>query len=75
VTYNYDAAHRLLSTTVDGQAPITYSYDGVDHLTGMTQGSISASFAYDASGRQMQAVLPNGVAVAYGYDVGRGSIN
>jgi RHS repeat-associated protein len=71
ISYNYDAAHRLLSTTVDGQTPITYGYDGVDHLTAMTQGGVSASFAYDATGRRTQAVLPNGVALAYGYDVGQ----
>ena len=29
-----------------------------------------ASFAYDATGWRTQAVLPNGVALTYGYDVG-----
>jgi RHS repeat-associated protein len=72
MSYNYDAAsHRLLSTTVDGQTPITYSYDGVDRMTGMTQGSTSVSFVYDsATGRRTQTVLPDGVVLAYGYDVG-----
>ncbi len=68
IFYNYDVVNRLSTRTIVGQPAIAYAYDNADRLTGMSQGGLSASFAYDDAGRQTQVTMPNGVAQAFAYD-------
>jgi RHS repeat-associated protein len=46
----------------------TYSYDDVNRLTGITQGSSSVAITYDYLGRRVSLTLPNGTVATYSYD-------
>lgn len=47
----------------------TYTYDAVNRLTKITDGSnLATSFAYDAASRVTSRTLPNSVATTYTYD-------
>jgi len=74
-TYSYDALNRL-TQVVHGAGPtITYTYDqgpnGKGRLTGMTDGSGSSSWTYDALGRvatRTQVAGGRTLTVSYSYD-------
>jgi RHS repeat-associated protein len=54
--------------TVAGQSAVNYTYDNDNRLTQITQGTSTASFAYDIASRRTSMTLPNGVATTYSYD-------
>lgn len=68
VSYTYDAADRLETVTIPGQATVTYTYDNANRLVGITQGSSSTSIGYDNANRRTSLTLPNAVVATYGYD-------
>jgi YD repeat-containing protein len=68
VGYTYDADGRRL--TMSG-AQVNDTWDNASRLTGISQGSSSVSFGYDAAGRRISATLPGGVTAAYAYDAAR----
>lgn len=54
--------------TVDGQLPVTYSYDANGNLTQIIQGTQTVTATHDALGRRVLLALPNGVSTEYVYD-------
>jgi YD repeat-containing protein len=66
-TSQSDGAGRLAQVT-DGTGVTVYSYDALDDLTGVTQGSQTRSFVYDSLGRLGTAANPESGATRYGYD-------
>jgi YD repeat-containing protein len=72
-TYTYDAAGRLLTTTVDGIAnAITNTYDGESRLVKTTQGDRITNYYYDKDGRQVGMLNADRYLTQYVYDsVGR----
>ncbi|HWQ15104.1 MAG TPA: hypothetical protein VNL77_20065, partial [Roseiflexaceae bacterium] len=46
----------------------TYSYDALDSLTGVSQGSQARTFSYDSLSRLRSATNPESGTVSYGYD-------
>src|SRR5689334_22006664 len=46
----------------------SYSYDTLDNLTGVTQGSQTRTFAYDSLSRLTSAANPESGTISYGYD-------
>ena len=46
----------------------SYSYNALDNLTGVTQGSQTRTFAYDSLSRLTKATNPESGAIAYSYD-------
>jgi YD repeat-containing protein len=68
-----DALGRLVTVTEDpgGMGYVTqYSYDALDSLTGVTQGSLSRSFSYDSLKRLTQAQNPESGTINYSYRSG-----
>ena len=69
ISYNYDAAHRLLSTTVDGQTPITYGYDAASRRAWMNQPTGGRfTYAYDPVGRITTLTNFEGQVTTWSYD-------
>jgi RHS repeat-associated protein len=70
-SYSYDAANELTAITYgDGKTPgASFTYDRDGRRTGMTDGTGSTSYAYDAVGRLIQSVNGSGAKVAYSYDL------
>jgi RHS repeat-associated protein len=64
----YDSRGNLTSQT-DGRGTLTYTYDALDRLTGLTdpQG-VAQSFAYNPEGALTEADLGNGVVTTNAYD-------
>ena len=65
--YNGVSSNHELGSAADvakGGAP-GYSYDNANRLRGITKGSASVSFAYDAANRRGTLTLPNGTVVSY----------
>jgi RHS repeat-associated protein len=80
ITYTYDVADRLLSTS-DGTAftwdangnmlskgTTTYAYDVANRLTQVVSGTTTAQFTYDGDGKRFNKTA-NGTATHYLYDV------
>jgi len=70
VGYTYDSIGRRSTMTVAGQPSVSYSYDGMDHVTQITQGLNVVGFSYDAIDRLTSMTLPNSVVTEYDYDAG-----
>ncbi len=72
---SYDEADRLVRTEAffaDAQAPslvYTFTYDDNDRLTGWSDGTRSATYAYDDAGRRTGATVNygNNVSLSYSY--------
>ena len=54
--------------TVNGQSPVTYTYDAASRLTQIVQGSQAVALEYDALDRRSKLALPNQVSTEYQYD-------
>jgi len=74
-TYSYDALNRLTQVVYSNGSTVTYTYDqganGKGRLTGMTDGSGSSNWTYDALGRVATRTQSIGVishTTAYDYD-------
>jgi RHS repeat-associated protein len=67
VSYGYDNANRLTSTT-DGAGSKSYGYDDVSRLISVTRGSSSFGYDYDAAGNLTETTYPDSTIVDYGYD-------
>jgi len=69
--YTYDAAgNRATLTYPDGQV-ITYTYDAMNRLIGVTEPFDPArqvAYTYDVAGQLSQVAYPNGITGAYAYD-------
>src|ERR1044071_5840874 len=69
-----DAAGRIASVTetIPGASPssqvTTYTYDGLNNLTDVYQGSQHRMFRYDAMGRLTSATNPENGSTSYSYD-------
>ena len=66
VEYTYDALNNMtgLKETVDGHTTTTtYTYDKDNRITGMSDGTTSVSYTYDAFGRLEKKETKNGSAV------------
>jgi RHS repeat-associated protein len=63
---NYDNANQLASQThyapgsTDAERTVTYSYDANGNLTGWSDGSLSATMAYDANNQKTQETVNYG---------------
>ena len=57
-----------LGTVSSPNQATSYSYDVLDDLTGVTQGSQTRTFAYDSLKRLTSATNPENGTVSYGYD-------
>ena len=51
-----------------GQSPVTYAYDAASRLRQEVQGTQMVDLSYDALGRRIRLLLPNGVSTDYTYD-------
>ena len=67
VGYSYTPTGSRATTTVAGKAPVTYSWDQAQHLTGYTNGSTTASYTYDGDGLRMTETL-NGTLTTTTWD-------
>ena len=66
-----DALGRLTTVYEDPASlnyATSYSYDTLDNLTGVTQGSQTRTFAYDSLRRLTSATNPESGTITYGYD-------
>lgn len=69
IEYGHDHAGNLSSMTYPDGRTISYTYDGDNRLTGVTDGTGTTGFTYDAAtGRLAAQTLPNGVITSYAYD-------
>jgi RHS repeat-associated protein len=80
ITYTYDAADRLLSTSAGtaftwdangnllSKGTTTYAYDAANRLTQVVSGTTTAQFTYDGDGKRFSKTA-NGTATHYLYDV------
>ncbi|WDM67618.1 LysM peptidoglycan-binding domain-containing protein [Xanthomonas cucurbitae] len=71
--YRYDAAGRLVW---DGRKGVAYGYDAVGRLTRKTEGNAAAGetvrvtrYEYDALGRMVKTIEPDGMVTLMRYDV------
>lgn len=68
VSYTYYPNTLRKTMTVQGQTPVSYSYDNGNRLTQIEQGSAAVTIGYDSVDRRTSVTLPNGVQMQYGYD-------
>ena len=69
--YTYDLAGNLKTLTYPDGNTVTYSYDPLNHLVGVTDWSgLTSGYSYDAAGRKSAASQPNGTRAIYTYDPG-----
>jgi len=80
ITYSYDAADRLLSTSAGtaftwdangnmlSKGTTTYTYDAANRLTQVVSGTTTVQFTYDGDGKRFSKTA-NGTATHYLYDV------
>jgi len=52
----------------DGAGTVSYGYDNLDRLTGVTRGSDTFSYAYDAAGNVTSRTFPGSLTTSYTYD-------
>jgi YD repeat-containing protein len=64
----FDASDHLQSLTVPGITPAGFVYDGRGRLTGVSQGSGTTTFGYDARNRLTTTTDPLGRTVGFNYD-------
>ncbi|MES2353171.1 MAG: RHS repeat-associated core domain-containing protein [Pseudomonadota bacterium] len=64
----YDAASRLKTMHVAGQPDTAYTWDNVNRLTRIVQGTQTVIIGYDNANRRTSVTLPNGVVKTYAYD-------
>jgi YD repeat-containing protein len=64
----FDASDHLQSLTVPGITPAGFVYDGRGRLTGVSQGSRTTMFGYDARNRLTTTTDPLGRTVGFNYD-------
>ena len=57
-----------LGSTASPNQATAYTYDALDNLTGVTQGSQTRSFTYDSLSRLTRATNPESGATSYTYD-------
>ena len=62
--YSYNSRDQIVSLTVNGGVPTSYSYDGRGNLIG----DGTNSYAYDAADRLISATMPSNHSASYGYD-------
>jgi YD repeat-containing protein len=74
-TYAYDAGGNRTQVgvgAVPNVAPVapaaTYTYDVLNRPTAVTDGAVTASYAYNAVDKLVSRTLPNGVATTYQYN-------
>ena len=63
-----DSLGRVTQQQAGSLTPVAYGYDANGHLTSVTQGSRSASLAYNAQGFLSGITDPLGRTVQFGYD-------
>jgi RHS repeat-associated protein len=69
LSYSYDGLDRLTQTSATNlPAPIGQAYDALGERTGLSDGTGTTSFTYDALGRISQVAAPTTGTVSYGYD-------
>jgi RHS repeat-associated protein len=51
----------------DGAGTVTYSYDGLDRLTGVTRSGHSFAYGYDDNSNRTSETYPDSTVVAYSY--------
>lgn len=67
VAYTYDADGNRASMT-DAIGVQSYTYDNRDRLSGVTRGTASFTYSYDAASNVIQRVYPDGTTTSYSYD-------
>lgn len=68
IGFSYDAMNRLTAKDLPGAEPdVSYSYDLLSRMTGASMSGHSLSFTFDALGRNLTQVGPQGTA-GYQYD-------
>jgi RHS repeat-associated protein len=72
VSYAYDAVGRRTQMTVNGQPPVSYTYDASSRVAAISQPPLGAvQLEYDARHQRSRLTLPNGVRTSYSYDAAR----
>ena len=67
-TYTYTPIGKVNTIVYPDTSAISFSYDQLDHLTGMTDAIGTTSYTYDVAGRLTSLTNPHGFAVSYTYD-------
>lgn len=68
VTYNYDAASRLLQMVDTEGGTITRTFDGLNRLTVESSPKGTVTYSYDAADRRLSMTAGSQAATAYTYD-------
>jgi RHS repeat-associated protein len=67
VSFAYDANDNIIQVN-DGAGNETRTYDALNALSGVTRGSSSFAYVYDAAGNLTQTTYPGATSVTRGYD-------
>jgi RHS repeat-associated protein len=68
VQFTYDnAGNRTGLTYPGGTASLAYTYDAVNRLIAVAQGTLQWTFGYDGAGNRASFTEPNGTTTAYTY--------
>jgi len=68
LTHYYDGLNLKTSTTVAGEADLSYGYDGLGRQISANRGNSSVTTAYDGLGR-LKSTSTNGRTLSYEYDI------
>ena len=68
ISYSYDAAGNRTGMS-DGSGDSSYTYDGNNHLTGITKdGAVQVSYRYDEAGNVLSVTDSKGNETSYTWD-------
>ena len=68
VNYTYDTLGRRSGITYPDGRHVTYTYDKLDNLLEVLDGTAHTTYTYDAGSRLIETRLPNGNSTTYSYD-------
>lgn len=57
-SYSYDAAGNITTRTYPDGTSITYTYNPINEVTGLTDGGATTSYSYNAAGELSKVTLP-----------------
>jgi len=68
IQINYDTGDRVISMTDSASGTLSWSYDGLDHVTATNSPQGSVSYTYDAAGRRTSTTAAAQATANYTYD-------
>jgi RHS repeat-associated protein len=66
----YNKASEPVTTSIQGQSVINYTFDTIGRLQSQTQGAGTVSYTFDGVNRPTIVNLPNNASMVYTYDAG-----